>query len=59
MGCLICFTFIERGCRLEFLFNGSGLQEERGKRMLDWDIANGNDYNLNCVNQNWIGALRK
>lgn len=53
MGCLICFTFIERGCRLAgFYLMGLGCKKKRRSGMLDWDIANGNDYNLNCVNQN-------
>ena len=35
-----------------FYLMGLGYKKERGSGMLDWDIANGNDYNLNCVNQN-------
>lgn len=57
MGCLIDFTFIERGCRLGgFYLMGLGCKKKRGSKMLNWDTANGNDYNLNCVNQNQIGA---
>ena len=42
-----------------FYLMGLGCKKKGGGRMLDWGIANGNDYNLNCVNQTRLERAMK